>query len=216
MKIISHRGYWKNEYEKNQKVAFERSFSLGFGTETDIREFSGRLIVSHDVATGDEIIFDDFLKTANLYAKEQKLIIALNIKSDGLSKLLSRSIAGCKNLECFVFDMSVPDMREYLDSAIPVFTRMSEVERVPVWIDRCEGVWLDSFDSEWFSISLIEDLLRDKKRVCIVSPELHKRNHMALWEDIKPLTCESSLILCTDFPEVARYFFNPLRDNDAN
>jgi len=36
MQILSHRGYWKETKEKNQEVAFERSFSLGFGKENDI------------------------------------------------------------------------------------------------------------------------------------------------------------------------------------
>lgn len=35
MIILSHRGYWKETHEKNLPIAFERSFSLGFGTETD-------------------------------------------------------------------------------------------------------------------------------------------------------------------------------------
>ena len=39
MMILSHRGYWK---EKNLPIAFERSFSLGFGTETD---YKGELVI---------------------------------------------------------------------------------------------------------------------------------------------------------------------------
>ena len=38
MIIISHRGYWKDAAEKNRPVAFARSFDLGYGTETDVRE----------------------------------------------------------------------------------------------------------------------------------------------------------------------------------
>ena len=32
MIILSHRGYWKSEEERNQEVAFHRSFDLGYGT----------------------------------------------------------------------------------------------------------------------------------------------------------------------------------------
>ena len=35
--ILSHRGYWLQTEEKNSRKAFERSFFMGFGTETDIR-----------------------------------------------------------------------------------------------------------------------------------------------------------------------------------
>jgi len=41
MLVISHRGYWKELAEKNRPIAFERSFALGFGTETDIRDYKG-------------------------------------------------------------------------------------------------------------------------------------------------------------------------------
>lgn len=41
MKIISHRGFWHNPSEKNTEMAFCRSFELGFGTETDVRDSLG-------------------------------------------------------------------------------------------------------------------------------------------------------------------------------
>ena len=61
MRIISHRGYWNTPAEKNTIHAFQRSFALGFGTETDIRDLKGELVISHDMPIGDEIRFEDFL-----------------------------------------------------------------------------------------------------------------------------------------------------------
>ncbi len=52
MIILSHRGYWKSEEERNQEVAFHRSFDLGYGTETDIRDIQGKLVISHDMPQG--------------------------------------------------------------------------------------------------------------------------------------------------------------------
>ena len=49
MEILSHRGYWKTVTEKNTIIAFKRSFNLGFGTETDIRDLNGNLVISHDM-----------------------------------------------------------------------------------------------------------------------------------------------------------------------
>jgi glycerophosphoryl diester phosphodiesterase len=207
MKILSHRGYWKAEAEKNTEMAFNNSFSLSFGTETDVRDFNGRLVISHDIATGTEIGFEKFMGLANLHTHSEPLTLALNVKADGLASLIGRAIKDYKNLDCFVFDMSVPDMRDYLNKGIPAFTRMSEVEQQPAWLDRCEGVWLDGFESEWFANSLIHDLLSIQKRVCIVSPELHRRDHLAFWKRIKPLADEPLLMLCTDFPEQALKFF---------
>ena len=208
MKIISHRGYWKTELEKNTLPAFSSSFMLGFGTETDVRDFNQQLVISHDMANGREISLDAVLTLANSLNKGKQLTLALNIKSDGLAAHIGRAIQLYKNLDCFVFDMSVPDMRNYFKENIPTFSRMSEVERIPTWIDFCEGIWLDSFESDWFSNSLILDLLSKGKRVCIVSPELHKRSHIELWKRIAPLADEQLLMLCTDHPEQAHEFFS--------
>ena len=62
MQIISHRGYWKNPDERNQHVAFVRSFDSGFGTETDLRDICGKIVVSHDMPTGNEITFEEVLR----------------------------------------------------------------------------------------------------------------------------------------------------------
>lgn len=209
MKILSHRGYWATAGEKNTEKAFRRSFVLGYGTETDIRDCRGELVISHDMASGSEIRCTEFLKLAHegTVPTGNPLTLALNIKADGLAGELRRLLDSHSMLDCFVFDMSVPDMRSYFDVGIPVFTRMSEVEVHPVWIEQAAGVWLDGFESEWYDISTIEGLLRMGKRVCIVSSELHKRPCHALWERLKPLAGETSLMLCTDLPEDATRFF---------
>ncbi|EIP3086535.1 hypothetical protein ACTK3A_001677 [Campylobacter jejuni] len=41
MKILSHRGYWKNKQEKNSITAFNRSFLNSYGLETDLRDMGG-------------------------------------------------------------------------------------------------------------------------------------------------------------------------------
>ncbi len=210
MKILSHRGYWKSVSEKNSEIAFRRSFSLKYGTETDIRDYGGKLVISHDMATGREMDCTAFLALAGEMSVHdgEPLTLALNIKSDGLANSLAELLARHPGLDSFVFDMSVPDMRSYFEAGIPVFTRMSEVEQTPVWIDQSTGVWLDGFFTEWYELSLIEHLLAADKRVCVVSPELHRRPQQPLWNRLRPLANEKSLMLCTDLPEEAtRYFF---------
>ena len=49
MEIISHRGLWNNTREKNSTQAFKRSFGFKIGTETDIRDYRGELVISHDI-----------------------------------------------------------------------------------------------------------------------------------------------------------------------
>ena len=206
MIIISHRGYWHEVAEKNTEPAFRRSFELDFGTETDVRDCMGELVISHDMPRGGEMTLNLFL---SLVGKDEKLL-AINIKADGLAKLLCEKMADYNRANWFVFDMSIPDMRDHLAVGNPVFTRMSEVEQEPVWFDRIDGVWLDSFEDEWFDSALIKDLIDKGKRVCVVSPELHRRDHTHLWSKLLPLARKDRLILCTDIPEHAHEFFKEI------
>lgn len=205
MIVISHRGLWLDPAEKNTRIAFERSFAEGFGTETDVRDHCGQLVIAHDVPTDDQVLlpFDEFL----LAAKALNQPLAINIKSDGLAILLSQAMSKHGITDWFVFDMSIPDMRHQLAAGNPTFARMSEVEQTPAWPDRCEGIWLDGFDQTWFNVPLIRKLLDQGKRVCIVSPELHHRPHLPLWEQLRAVAPHPKLILCTDLPRDAKAFF---------
>jgi hypothetical protein len=212
MNIISHRGYWKSDHNKNSLIAFEDSFSMGLGVETDIRDFNGQLVISHDVPLVGTTFttFEEFMLLAIKYSKVKPLTLALNIKSDGLAKLINDKLAtlDCEYLKCFVFDMSVPDMRDYFSFGLSVFTRLSEVEPMPSWILSCSGVWIDSFESQWFDLDLVREYLSQEKEVCIVSPELHGRDKSELWDLIYPLRNEAGILLCTDFPVDAVHFFD--------
>ncbi|ENU21837.1 hypothetical protein F993_03766 [Acinetobacter proteolyticus] len=212
MEILSHRGYWQAEHEKNTLVAFQRSFDLDFGTETDIRDQMGRLVISHDIPISQSMYLSDFL---NLLGSKS-LYLALNIKADGLAKPLLQTMNEYPSLNWFVFDMSIPDMKVYLDLNIPVFTRISEVERHPIWLEQSSGIWLDAFYTDWYSVELIESFLSQGKKVCIVSSELHGRSQKDLWEKIYSLKKSPNLILCTDYPELARNFFFGDTHNEKN
>jgi hypothetical protein len=203
MNVISHRGYWLEPGEKNTAIAFRRSFELGFGTETDVRDCAGRLVISHDMPAGGEMGLEEFLGLVGA----SPLPLAINIKSDGLALPLAKAMAGYERRSWFVFDMSVPDMRSHIYAGNPVYTRMSEVEQQPAWLDASDGVWLDAFEGQWYDNSLVRDVLGKGKSVCIVSPELHRREHLAAWESLRPLARHDGLTLCTDLPEAARDFF---------
>lgn len=203
MKLLSHRGYWKKPEEKNQKVAFERSLSLGFGIETDLRDRNEELVIAHDMPDANSMPFNELLDLVG----ERPLTLALNIKADGLAKAVAAAMAGSQ-CDWFVFDMSVPDMLQHLNAGNPVFARMSEVELCPPWIDEVRGVWLDAFSGVWYGPDLVRSLLDRGLEVCVVSPELHGHDFKVLWNMLLPLRDLPNLMLCTDFPEEANTFFN--------
>lgn len=207
MQIISHRGYWNSIEEKNQSFAFGRSFSSGFGLETDIRDQGGCLVISHDVPVDGCMTVEELFK---MYQKlGDALPLALNIKSDGLQLKLKALIGEYNIQNYFVFDMSVPDMLGYIKEGIYCFTRQSEYEMTPALYETSSGVWVDSFEEDWVSESIIDNHFANGKKVCLVSPELHRRNYFDFWERLKKFSYVSSndLLLCTDHPVEARSFF---------
>ena len=206
MKILSHRGYWTAPAEKNAWPAFARTLAYGFGTETDVRDLDGALVISHDPARAGAIPLDALLdRFATAGAGD--LPLAMNVKADGLAAGLARAFAG-RRLDWFVFDMSFPDMREQVRAGNPVFARMSEFEAFPTaFAGNLRGIWLDAFDSEWFGPDDVSRLLDRGLQVCIVSPELHRRDHRVQWDKLLPLAGAAGIMLCTDLPEQARDFF---------
>lgn len=209
MIILSHRGYWKREEEKNTPIAFRRSFEAGFGTELDVRDHCGNLVVSHDIPDNSAIDFKAFLE---LYCKFDKhLPLAINIKADGLQNLLSALLNTYQIENYFVFDMSVPDALGYLNLGMNVFTRESIFEKEPSFYDKADGVWMDEFKTPFITPQKIKRHLNNGKKVCIVSPELHQIEHLSRWMVYKTVPenpDKKKLMLCTDFPEEAREYLN--------
>jgi hypothetical protein len=193
--------------EKNSENSFINSFKLMYGTETDVRDFNGGLVISHDIANESCMEINSFF---DLYNKHTGKVLALNIKSDGLASLLSKTLNKHEIENYFVFDMSIPDTIGYLKLGMKVFIRQSEYERELPFYEECTGVWLDSFLSVWYDLQVIEHHLKNGKKVCIVSPELHNRDYINLWEILKTsgLQKVDGLILCTDKPVEATNFFN--------
>jgi len=203
MRILSHRGYWRCSAEKNSLTAFERSRDLGFGTETDVRDLNGRLVIAHDMPTDGALGVETFL---SIY-REKDLPLAINVKADGLIRPLKSLMESFAIGDWFVFDMSIPDTRSCLDAGAPVFVRASEVEQEPAWIGEAAGVWLDSFSGEFAMLDRVEAFLERNLHVCVVSPELHGCAHKRVWERLKSWSDQQGLMLCTDYPEQARAYF---------
>lgn len=205
MIILSHRGYWNDLSERNQRVAFERSFDAGFGTETDLRDIMGKIVISHDMPKGGEMTFEELLQIM----KCRNLPLALNIKADGQVDAILEMLNKYNHTNYFTFDMSIPDMLFHIKRGARVFTGLSDILSPPVLIDKVVGVWLDCFDSVWYGTDTIDDIVAKGRQVCIVSADLHKRDTESQWEIIKRAESfsGSDLFLCTDKPIEAREYF---------
>jgi hypothetical protein len=214
MIILAHRGWWVSADEQNTRMSFERALSNGFGIETDIRDLNGRLVISHDMPVEPKVALtvDDFFGIYRDIGGGQML--ALNIKSDGMSAPLLEKLRRYGITNYFVFDMSIPDALSYVRAEIAVFTRRSEFEP-PSRLERfAQGLWLDAFEDHFVSESAIRGCLSEGKFAAIVSPELHRRSHVEAWCSWRMLFDEideswrQKIALCTDFPDLAHETFN--------
>lgn len=199
--IIAHRGWWKKEEEKNTKIAFEKAFDNCFGIETDLRDIKGEIVISHNMPTGNEISFEEVLKLLD----GRDLPLALNIKADGMADEIKRLLEKYNIKNYFTFDMSIPEMVYQSKTGLNFFTGISDIVPNPILFDKAGGVWLDSFNSDWFDEREIYKILEKNKTVCIVSPDLHKREYKTVWAKYKNIR---GIMLCTDYPMEAKEYFN--------
>jgi hypothetical protein len=208
MKILSHRGYWKTVQEQNTEYAFRQSFELGYGVETDVRDFDGKLVVNHDLPTSQSMLAESFFQLMS--SVNLALPLAINIKADGLQEVLKSAIKRYQIRDYFLFDMSVPDAVVSIKNGLRVFTRQSDLEKHPAFYDQADGVWIDAFYSDkWIDENIIKSHLSANKAVCLVSPEIHKRPHLEIWNKLKvdQLFRDKNILLCTDLPDDAAAFF---------
>jgi len=199
--ILAHRGYWKTEAEKNKKIAFQRAFDYGFGIETDLRDICGKIVISHDMPKGDEITFEEVLQILD----GRDLPLALNIKADGQANEIIRLLNKYNHKNYFTFDMSIPEMVYQNKLGLKIFTGISDIIKEPIMFDEADGVWLDSFKTDWFSEKEIIELQNKNKKVCIVSPDLHKHEYKNIWAKYRNT---EGIMLCTDYPLEAKEYFN--------
>ena len=203
MDILAHRGKWEKEGDKNSLESLLLALNLNFGIETDIRDFDGKLVISHDIPNKDSMPLNVLFQEYKAIQKEKGFAnpIALNVKSDEINNY-------------FVFDMSIPDSFNYINCGLNIFLRESEYEKILIDQSFFEGIWLDQFKETWFDKQILTEKIKSGKKVCIVSSELHARDHKYCWEVIASTSKELSntekrnIMICTDFPSEFKEYFD--------
>tara|TARA_Y100001978_G_scaffold118668_1_gene105791 strand:- start:2480 stop:3127 length:648 start_codon:yes stop_codon:yes gene_type:complete len=208
--ILAHRGLWREPSEKNSKLALFKALENGFGIETDIRyDKDIGLVISHDILNSsfNYLPFEELL----IEYKKQKINskLAINIKSDGLHKVLKEILENYSINQYFIFDMSIPDLISGVKYKLNQYARYSDYEDPYPYSEFTNGVWIDKFNSTIPNKSEITFLYRKWSSLVFVSPELHGREHLNYWEFIKIFLKKSkeNIMICTDFPSEAYEFF---------
>ena len=190
--IFAHRGDWHPDLQPNSLQSLSSAFTNGYAIETDVRDFHGKLVISHDPCVDSRAqSFEELLGETHR--------MAINIKSDGLSELIARNLDLIATSKSFIFDCSFPELLRYKRLGIPHAMRISEYEKELPW--NPDYIWLDAFESDWWLENLAAHELMKKIPTVIVSPELHKRDHHQAWDKVKSLRRSGiEISICTDFP----------------
>jgi len=212
MKILAHRGCWSNNSEKNSPSALHKALESGYGFESDLRDYCGKLVISHNMADSESKLASEVFQLLKKY--HDQFCFAINIKADGLKEALLEQLNNYQIANYFVFDMSIPQMVEYAELGLNYYTRLSEIEVEPVLYKSAAGVWVDGFwGNDWISEAVLNNHILNGKRVCIVSPELHGREYLDFWYRLAAFQIDfNQVLLCTDHPDEAKNVFNHLLD----
>ena len=208
MKILAHRGYWKVENEKNSPQALRTALEKGYGFESDVRDYAGRMVISHNIADASCQDAEEVFRWLAEYG--DRYCFAINIKADGLKNILQDFVRKYKIENYFLFDMSVPQMVEFAEMGLRFFSRQSEYETEPVMYGQAAGIWIDGFQGhEWITERLVGGHLASRKEVCLVSPDLHgNADYRDSWTKLAGWDIDfSRVLLCTDYPDEAKAFF---------
>ena len=191
--IFAHRGLWKEGGTgPNSPESLNSAFEEGFAVETDVRDQKKEIVISHDPCGSS---------TCNSFNRDILALgrIAVNIKSDGLVPQFTELREDLRESGSFVFDCSFPQILQFRNASIPHALRISEFERELPW--KPEYIWLDAFNDDWWIKDVKIRKLMDEIPTIIVSPELHGREFLNVWEEFSGLTKEvESIGICTDFP----------------
>jgi glycerophosphoryl diester phosphodiesterase len=205
MEILAHRGLWTQPIEKNSLGALLLAIQSGFGIETDIRDLSGELVISHDPPKKGALLLETFLSKAEREENFKKAFFALNVKADGLDVGLERVLReyGLEK-QSFFFDMTTPTLYSFSKrfEKENLCTRISDIEPEPLLLEKCNWVWVDCFKRDWGDWKKLPKL---KRKLAFVSPELHKRSHERFWRELEIFAKgRKDILLCTDLPSEAR------------
>ena len=204
-RLLAHRGLWQSNGTPNSLEALVAAAEHGFGVETDIRDCLGSLVIGHDPADVDALQATSALQSM-VTAAPLPMVLALNVKADGLAPLLDPVLDLVATHLTFFFDMSLPQLVTYSRQELPVAVRVSEYEPLRpelfAKLNLRTRVWLDAFDSDWWLDEPQITALASSGTIIVVSPELHGRDPERVWNwFVQSANQGLDVLLCTDEPQ---------------
>lgn len=143
-----------------------------FGIEVDVSTSLNKLVLKHDPF----ISGDSFKKFLNFY--RHKFLI-VNVKTEGIEKKILNYLVKFKINNFFFLDSSFPFIYKLSKKLTKKFAlRVSDFESIETAYkmkNKVEWIWIDCFKNYDISVKKIKNLQNLKFKLCLVSPDLHKR-----------------------------------------
>jgi len=171
-----------------------------YGTEVDLRANGGRLIMNHEA-------FEDGEEFAPFCRAYRHGTMILNPKEDGLEGRCVELLRDNGIRKYFFLDLPMPTMIKLAkggEHKLAVrFSEYEPVEAVLAMEGMADWVWVDCFAGFTLTEGIVGKF-EGKFRICIVSPELQKRQkgEIAVFkEKLKAIGVKIDAV-CTDCPEL--------------
>lgn len=151
-----------------------------FGIEIDIRAYNNKLILHHDPFIEGED-FEEFLKHYD------HAFLILNIKCEGIEKRVIELVEKQGISDYFLLDVTPPFIFKLINQGISkIAVRFSEFEDIQTCLNlksKIEWVFIDNLTHLPTENNSFQRL-REHFKLCIVSPELLKRDEIEKTKDI--------------------------------
>jgi hypothetical protein len=149
-----------------------KQIPTNFGIEIDVNIYQDNLVLKHDpFGTGD--LLKNFLNFFN------HNFLIINVKIEGIEKNILNYLNKRKIKNFFFLDSSFPNIFKLSKKLTKKFAlRISDFESVETAYkmkNKIEWIWIDCFNNYNISVKEIKKLQKLKYKLCLVSPELHKR-----------------------------------------
>ena len=177
-----------------------------FGIECDIREYNGKLILSHDPYVKGEI-FLDFIKNYN------HNFIIINIKTSGIANDILLILNQFNINNYFFLDLSIPEIILLSKKTNKIAIRLSEyepIENVILYKNLVKWVWVDCFNDLYIDNNMYKILRDNNFKICLVSPELQNHSCINILK-FKKLLYDSNIfvdMICTKNDNINKWAYD--------
>ena len=156
-----------------------RKININYGVEIDLRSNNESIYLSHDPFRKGELL-SKWIK----YFKHK--MIVLHVKEEGLEGKIIK-ILNQNNVRNFFFhDQSFSSLLKNMNKTnVSVrYSEFEELKKMDILFTSIKWLWIDNFSEIRISKKLYKLLKKNNVKICIVSPELIKKNRSNEIKDV--------------------------------